>query len=123
MLVSGYLSYGHRPYAQITKIGKQKRHGTNKGVQTKIPGTKNPCSIGDEKEGEEFGGYPGNEDKACIFYQPATNAQWATSIIWLICVIPWWWEICDRHMHIDVKIVTLRWCNYNLCLLKRSLPR
>ena len=40
MLISGYLSYSHRPYAQITKIGKQKRHGTNKGVQTKIPWAK-----------------------------------------------------------------------------------
>ncbi len=52
MLISGYLSYSHRPYAQITKIGKQKRYCTNESVQTKIRWAKNSRSVGDEKEGK-----------------------------------------------------------------------
>lgn len=98
MPIFGDLPYGHRRNAQIAKIGKQKCYGTNEGVQTKIPRTKNPCSIGDEKEGKEFGGYPGNEDKSCVFYQPVTDLQWTTSIIELICVIPEQCETFDRQI-------------------------
>lgn len=98
MLIFRYLPYGHRRNAQIAKIRKQKRYGTNEGVQTKIPRTKNPCSIGDEKDGKEFGGYPGNEDKSCVFYQPVTDLQWTTSIIESICVIPEQCEIFDRQI-------------------------